>query len=63
MIAVKLKKREKKNMTNNDYTYTINIYLDSKNNKSISDIMKDEEISFEKALDLIQQGKDSYYDY
>jgi len=50
-------------MTNNDYTYTINIYLDSKNNKSISDIMKDEEISFEKALDLIQQGKDSYYDY
>ena len=31
-------------MIDNDYTYTINLYLDSKNNKSISDIMKDEKL-------------------
>ena len=47
----------------NDYYYSINLFLDSKYNKSISDIMKDENVSFEKALDLIQQGKDNYYDH
>ena len=61
-INVKLKKREK-NMIVNDYYYSINLFLDSKYNKSISDIMKDENLSFEKALDLIQQGKDNYYDH